>query len=506
MFNALCVHLLYSWTLAAASIAAAQGGRAAPGSSGPSWKHNLRAQLAEKNYAAVVEILNQERQRYQSNSELENLLGATLERAGRSSEATAAYARALQLHPQSSTIRLNLALNRVRLGQFDEAAAEFTRLLKDAPLGNVREPAYQQSPDDDSISRFVEKVPAREQDWRELGMLFLRHGRLQGAQAVLARALGSFPESAQLHYGLGWALQEGGKFEAAREAFQRALELNPAFAEAALRLAYSYSAQGKYAEAVKVYEGILHSHPQSYEAHYFLAECLVRMGGPMLNRAITLLQKAVALNAGSFDSHVQLGRIFLEMGRPIEAQRELEQALSLNPELDGAHYLLAQSYAQSGQSKSAAKEIEAFQRLKQQERVRAREMMFADVFSNSESGGTLADRVVQFIETYKAALVAQNFLQIWQWLTPGSREFYDDDPAEFARIASQVFAGPEVRQWLLQSRLSGGKQVAGRVLCEFEGPAANRMPPLVLLAQGAGWKIDYAFDWTKAGLGYLGAR
>jgi hypothetical protein len=91
-------------------------------------------------------------------------------------------------------------------------------------------------------------------------------------------------------------------------------------------------------------------------------------------------------------------------------------------------------------------------------------------------------------------------------LTPASRRLYDDDLAQFSSIAARVFGDPVVQQSLKQSTLERGRLVAGRILCEFGAAGGKKIPPLVLLEEGGQWKIDYAFEWTTAGIGYLGAR
>jgi tetratricopeptide (TPR) repeat protein len=472
-----------------------------------SWQDSVRALLAEKDFLGAAAVLKKERPRLKDNHEIDNLLGATLERAGRISEATAWYLKALELRPRSTTARLNLALNCIRLGQFGRASNEFIRVLKDAPLEPVREPVYQQGPDEIIVGNFVEKVPARERDWYELGLLFLRHGRLQAARKIFERATGNHTDSARLYYGLGWALQEGGQFEAAREALTHALALQPSFPEAALRLGYSYHVHGDRPAAVRIYEGILRTHPESYEARFFLAQSLAEGAGGELERAIEQLRRALAINPRSFDSQILLGKIFLKMGRLSDAVREFEQAVRLNPNHETAHYLLAQSYTRLGENALATRQFQALQILKEQERNRARQMMHADLFGGSESGSApLAERVQRFIDKYRAALLAGNYLQIWRWLTAASRAFYDNDATEYVRVATLVFGNPAVRERLRQSRLTGGRQVAGRILCEFDNSGGEKMPALVVVEEGGQWKIDYALDWTTAGLGYLGAR
>ncbi len=478
-----------------------------PNNAVPPWVADVRTRLAEKDYGRAAKFLERLVSRHKNDFAILNLLAATLERAGYSEKATAYYQRALQVLPESTTVRLNLALNYVRLKKYGSASAEFTRLLKEDSLASLQEPTYQQSPDDDIISAFVDRVPARERDWYELGMLLLRHSRTQGAQIVFQKAVRLFPNSARLQYGLGWSLQEGGRFREAREAFLEALKLQDPFPEAALRLGYAYYIQGEYSDAIRIYEKLLTSQPDSYEAHYFLAQGYAKKSPPEPETAAGHLRKSISLNPQSFDSRAELGRIYFEAGMLTNARQELELAVRLNPEKEKAHYLLAQVYLKMAQNALAEKELRTFEELRRQDRLRARDAMNADLLWSREAvTPLLAQKVRHFFEDYKAALLTGNYMRIWQWLTPASRQLYDDDFAQFSSIASRVFENPEVRQLLKQSTLERGRLVAGRIFCEFSAAAGKRIPPLVLLEEGGQWKIDYAFEWTTAGIGYLGAR
>ncbi len=478
-----------------------------PNNAIPPWVEAVRNRLAEKDYNRAAKLLEQLVSRHPKDFEVLNLLAATLERGGRPEEATAYYQRALQILPGSTTVRLNLALNYVRLKKYGSASAEFTRLLKEDSLSPLQEPAYQQGPDDDVIGAFVDRVPARQRDWYELGMLLLRHGRIQGAQTVFQKAVRLFPDSARLQYGLGWSLQEGGRFQEAREAFLEALKLQYPFPEAALRLGYAHYIQGEYSDAIRIYEKLLVAQPESYEAHYFLAQAYAKKSPPDLETTAGHLRKAISLNPQSFDSHAELGRMYFEAGMLTNARQELELAVRLNPEKEKAHYLLAQIYLKMAQNALAEKEFQTFAELRRQDRLRARGAMNADLLWSREAvTPMLAQKLRHFFEDYQAALLSGNYLRIWQWLTAASRQLYDDDFAQFSSIAARVFGDPEVQQLLKQSTLERGRVVARRIFCEFSAAAGKKIPPLVLLEERGQWKIDYAFEWTTAGIGYLGAR
>jgi len=471
------------------------------------WNAGLRRLLTERDYSGAARFIKQELPRRQNDFAFLNLLGAILDRAGKAEEAAANYEQSLAVRPQSTTVRLNLALNLVRRGQFQQAAGEFARILKEDTLQSTREPTYQQCPDDETVSAFVAAVPARERDWYELGVMLLRHGRPIAAQTVLGSAVALFSNSALLHYGHGWALQEGGRFEDARKAFSRALALRPVYPEAWLRLGFAHYIQGDYDGAIRGYEKLLAVAPENYEGHYFMALALMKRGPDSFDAAAERLKKATSLNPQSFDSYVELGKIYLQRGKLPEAREALELARRLNAGLEKAQYLLAQVYERQGNAAMADLARSALNDLKRQERVRAREIMDADLFWNAQADPSeLARKVSQFYENYQAAILSGDYLRIWRWMTPESRELYDGDPEQFVQVAGRVFGDAATLGLVRRSRPEGGKLVAGRIILEFSASAPKRLGPLVLVESDGELRIDWAFEWTTAGLGYLGAR
>jgi tetratricopeptide (TPR) repeat protein len=109
--------------------------------------------------------------------------------------------------------------------------------------------------------------------------------------------------------------------------------------------------------------------PRNALAHYYYALNLWQGGRvePAPGDRATIekhLRRAVALDPRMTKGHLQLGILFFDQRRYPEAIRHLRTAVRLDPALAQAHYRLARAYQRTGQPALAARELEAFQRLK----------------------------------------------------------------------------------------------------------------------------------------------
>jgi tetratricopeptide (TPR) repeat protein len=84
-------------------------------------------------------------------------------------------------------------------------------------------------------------------------------------------------------------------------------------------------------------------------------------------RAREFLERAIALDGRLPEPHFQLGKMALDLERPVEAARRLETAARLSPRSSKIHFVLARAYRRMGRMDDAAREIELFERAKEEE-------------------------------------------------------------------------------------------------------------------------------------------
>jgi len=109
-------------------------------------------------------------------------------------------------------------------------------------------------------------------------------------------------------------------------------------------LAEAYEKSGKHSEAIHWYEEALRYGPEFRPATDGLAVALIGFGD--LNRAESVLEKAVASGPADAVALTDLGNVYLKQGKPDAAQRTLTRALNVNPETPEAQNLLGLALAQ----------------------------------------------------------------------------------------------------------------------------------------------------------------
>jgi tetratricopeptide (TPR) repeat protein len=211
-----------------------------------------------------------------------------------------------------------------------------------------------------------------EQNILDWGAELLLHQTFAPAIAVFNAGTERFPESPQLHNGLGIAFYGAGQTDDAVRAFFRASDLTPSDP---LPLTFL----GKTCEGVSPpladqirsrIQNFLGRDAQSAELDYYLAVCMWKTG-PTESKADrdaqveALLKHALTLDPNYADAYFQLGALYADLRRYTEAAEQYERALKINPKAANAHYRLGQALARLGDQSRAEQEFAVFERLRQ---------------------------------------------------------------------------------------------------------------------------------------------
>jgi Flp pilus assembly protein TadD len=158
------------------------------------------------------------------------------------------------------------------------------------------------------------------------------------------------------------------RYADAVKSFNESVRLNPNDAQSYVKLGVAYSSQGLYKEAVAVLKMAIQIKREAVDAqgYYHLATGYAALGKHS-NALDAFKQALYILRAESVDhsqtktqnapplAHVYhgIGAMYYNLQRHNDAIKELKRAIELNPKLADAYYVLALSYLELGNRKSA---------------------------------------------------------------------------------------------------------------------------------------------------------
>ena len=159
------------------------------------------------------------------------------------------------------------------------------------------------------------------------------------------------PPAAQKEFDKGvGALAEGGKEKTAFavKCFEKAIDIYPKFVEARLKLGTAQMDLEQWDKAEKALLATIEVDSRAFNAFFALSEIYLRQN--KLADAEKVLVQGLAIQEASYLGHLNLARVYWEKAREIKdlaaaksalekSYEEVKRALTLNPDLAGAHLL-----------------------------------------------------------------------------------------------------------------------------------------------------------------------
>lgn len=288
--------------------------------------------------------------------------------------------RAQEADPSAYNNGYDLALALDETGQLDEARRQLQHLISlhdsaefHSLLGEVEEKSRNYLSSATQYERAARMDP-NEQNILNWGAELVLHQTFAPAVEVLRAGTQRFPNSAQLHNGLGIAYYGAGQTDDAVQAFFRAADLSPPDP-----LAYEFmgkvcdSASPPLADQIRSrLEKFLARDSSIAELHYYLAVCL-RKGiladsvSERDSRVESLLKRTLTLDPKFAEAYFQLGTLYADQRKFKEAAEQYALALKINPDAANTHYRLAQALARLGDQTRSQDELAIFERLRKSE-------------------------------------------------------------------------------------------------------------------------------------------
>ncbi len=278
-------------------------------------------------------------------------------------------------YPDRAALTYSLALAQYHAKQFDKSERSLLDLIS---TGHGTSDAYnllgwcceKQNRTKEAIQALEHAInadPSKEANYLDVGRIAMAHRLLPFALKVETQAVEQIPTSAQVYLLKGMVEWRMGQFTDAIRSYTRAGQLNPALADANLGRAVSQAAAGMTKEAKATFELGLKRFPGDAQHYLEYARVLLKLAetgdASAESRAVSLLEKAIALDTSLAAAHYELGNLHLKKGRNAEALRELERAASLDPENSKTHYALARVTRRLGRAEEASKELRIYQKL-----------------------------------------------------------------------------------------------------------------------------------------------
>jgi tetratricopeptide (TPR) repeat protein len=290
---------------------------------------------------------------------------------GMKSEATAVLEdqeKRLQSHARTDTT-LRLANDFLALGLPDHAENNTQRALSQKPdctacyqmLGQIAE---HQGDSEKALSYLVKAKQLAPQDPEilfEFGRVCLERNLLDDALPALSKAVQLRPDNDAYVYALGSANVGKEQLPNALQLFQQLLKKHPQDAALMYAIGAVYYLESKFTEAESLLKRSLATQPGQIAAAYYLALTYDAMGDD--ERAIPTFQNLLKRNPQHAPSYVKLGGILVRQHQYEEAQRDLEQAVSLDPKSVEAHYQLGVVLRRMGKSAESETQFAESRRL-----------------------------------------------------------------------------------------------------------------------------------------------
>ena len=307
-------------------------------------------------------------------------LGKLLLNNGKPSDALAYLDHASQLRPQDPETRYELGLARADTGDFERARADALALLSFSNLSKPRqaeahhllgilsEKTHDPLQAVQEFQRATELDPT-ETNFFDWGTELLLHHAAAPAVEVFTQGNRLLPASARILAGLGSSWYALGSYDNAAQRFCEASDLDPADPDPYLLMGKMQAAEPAPFEAInRRLQRFVALHPENALANYYYAVSLWKRRKSSTDNSNffqikSLLQKAVQIDPALGLAYLQLGIIDSEQQDMPSAIADYERAITASPDLEEAHYRLAQAYRQAGQISKEQAELQTYKKL-----------------------------------------------------------------------------------------------------------------------------------------------
>lgn len=313
----------------------------------------------------------------QAESELQT--GIVLTRRARFSEAIPHFLAARGHVPEEYAAEFNLALCYVGVGEFPKAISILVQLRngshESASVENLLSQAYEDNDQPNEAFQAFQKAaaftPTDEKLYLLVAAAFMEKQDYPQGLRVVTTGLRNLPESARLHYELGYALWQLEEPGMAKPEFERAAALAPHSAIGYLAAAQESFMLDDLTQAAKIARAGIQQGFADYQLLCLFGDALIHNGAspgkPEFTEAKQAVQKSIAARPNYASSQIALGRILLQEEHVEAAIEHLELGHKLAPQNPTPCLLLATAYRKRGELEQAQAMLAMVNRLNQEQ-------------------------------------------------------------------------------------------------------------------------------------------
>jgi tetratricopeptide (TPR) repeat protein len=221
------------------------------------------------------------------------------------------------------------------------------------------------------------EMDAREPYVFDWGSELLLHHAPEPAVEVFTKGNRLFPHSIRMLIGLGAAWFASGSYDQAVQRICEASDVNPSDPLPYLFMGKMQSSEPTSSEEiVEKLHRFVTQQPENAEANYYYAVGLwkLRKGSPDAVRIAQIesfLNHAVQLDPKFAAAYVQRGILYSEQKDYPRAISDYQQAIHADPQIEEAHFRLAQAYRQTGNAAESEAELKVYNQIAKESAQRA---------------------------------------------------------------------------------------------------------------------------------------
>ena len=307
-------------------------------------------------------------------------LGKLLVDRGKAEEALVYLERASQLKPNDYDDGYELALARADTGDYQQARADILAVLNSLDkTGQKRaEPHHLLAEVCEKLNRPLDAVREYQRaaelnpseaylfDW---GAELLLHHAAEPAVEVFTKGNRLFPHSSRILAGLGASWYALGSYENAVKRLCEASDLNPGDSNPYLFLGRVQAVESTPSAAItERLQRFARLQPENAMANYYYAVSVWKgrkspADADNFAQVKPLLEKAIHLDPAFGAAYLQLGILYSERSDLANSVAAYQNAIKATPDMEEAHYRLAQAYRQGGETSKAQAELQRYEQI-----------------------------------------------------------------------------------------------------------------------------------------------